>query len=76
MMSKRKHLPGRFTRNKPLTRGEEEFRVVRIQNKTQEITLIGIFSSLDTARHVANSYKKEGNTMHIHGNSNRVLETV
>ncbi len=75
-MSRRKHSTGGFIRNKPLTAGEEEFRVVSIQNKTKEITLIGIFSSLDTARHVANSYKKEDNTIHIHGDSNRVLETV
>ena len=75
-MSRRKQSKGGFIRNKPLTKGEQEYRVVSINKFTQAITLIGIFSSLTTAEHVAKSYKNNEVRIYIHGEENRVIAQV
>ena len=75
-MNRRRQTKGGFIRNKPLTKGEPEYRVVSVDKKTKEIVLIGIFSGWETAQHVAESYKKAGKDLYIHDDSNRVLDKV
>lgn len=75
-MSKRRHRKGGFIRNKPLTTGEPEYRVVSIDTKTKEIVLVGIFSGWETAQHIAQAYKTTGKDIYIHDDSNRVLDKV
>lgn len=75
-MSRRKQSQGGFIRNKPLTKGKPEYRVVSVDQKTKEIVWIGIFSGWETAQHVAQTYKKEGKDIYIHDNSNRILDKV
>lgn len=75
-MSRRRQNKGGFIRNKPLTEGEPEYRVVSVDQETKSITLIGIFSSWETAQHIAKSYKQDGKDIYLHGESNRVLAKV
>ena len=75
-MNKKKERRGGLIRKKPLTESEEKNRVISIAQETGAITLIGIFNSLETATHVANSYKQKENTIYIHGDANRILAKV
>lgn len=75
-MSKRRHRKGGFTRNKPLTTGELEYRVLCIDQNTGTIRLIGTYKSLEMAKQIATSHKTSTNDIYVHGKDNRVLARV
>ena len=75
-MGKRKRLRGGLIRKPQLTTSEEEYRVFSVDRKTDEITMLGIYSSFDEAEREASKLKKTGIDIYLHGDSNRVLAKV
>ena len=75
-MGRRKQRTGGFIRNKPLTTGELEYRVLCIDQNTGTIRLIGTYKSLEIAKQIATSHKTSTNDVYVHGNDNRVLARV
>ena len=75
-MAKKKRLQGGLIRKKRLTTDSGEYRVLSVDCKTNEITMLGSYSSLTEAQTEAKKFKKEGIDIYLHGDSNRVLAKV
>ena len=75
-MGKKKRLQGGLIRKKQLTTGPEEYRVLSVDCKTNEITMLGTYPSLMDAKEEAKKFKKTGVDIYLHGDSNRVLAKV
>lgn len=63
-------------RKKPLTPSTEEFRVLSIDRATQQIALLGQYTSLDKAKELAHQTKEDGLDIYIQGEHNRVVYRV
>ena len=63
-------------RNKPLTNSTEEFRVLRVNPSTSAISVLGITSSLEEAKQLADKEKAQGVDIYVQGAENRVLYRV
>ena len=75
-MGKRKRLKGRLIRKKGLTSSEAEYRVLSVNSKTDEVTMLGVYSSYAEAYQEAQKHKRDGLDIYLHGDSNRVLAKV
>jgi len=75
-MGKRKRFKGGLVRKSQLTTSEKEYRVFSVDCKTDEITMLGTYSSFDEAEQEALKLKKVGIDIYLHGDSNRVLAKV
>ena len=75
-MGKRKRLQGRLIRKKGLTTSEVEYRVLSVNSKTDEVTMLGVYSSYEEAYKEAEAQKQAGIDVYIHGDENRVLAKV
>ena len=75
-MGKRKRLKGRLFRKSQLTTVEKEYRVFSVDSKTNEIIMLGTYSSFDVAQQEAFKLKKAGIDIYLHGDSNRVIAKV
>ena len=75
-MGKRKRLKGRLFRKSQLTTIEKEYRVFSVDSKTNEIIMLGSYSSFDDAEREALKLKKAGIDIYLHGDSNRVIAKV
>lgn len=75
-MGKRKRLQGRLIRKKGLTTSAEEYRVFSVHSETNEITMLGTYSSYDEAYTEGQKWKRKGIEIYLHGDSNRVLAKV
>jgi len=63
-------------RKKSLTTSSEEYRVLGVNTETQEIFLVGQFSSLEEAKISANALKTKTLDTYVHGKHNRILYRV
>ena len=63
-------------RNKPLTNSTEEFRVLCVNPSTSAISVLGITSSLEEAKQLADKEKAQGVDIYVQGEENRVLYRV
>jgi len=63
-------------RKKPLTAPFEEYRVLGVNTETQEIFLVGQFTSLEEAKESANALKTNILDTYVHGKHNRILYRV
>ena len=63
-------------RNKPLTNSTEEFRVLCVNSSTSAISVLGITSSLEEAKQLADKEKAQGVDIYVQGAENRVLYRV
>ena len=75
-MGKKKRLQGGLIRKKQLTTSSEEYRVLSVDCKTNEIIMLGTYPSLMDAKEEAKKFKKVGVDIYLHGDSNRVLAKV
>ena len=75
-MGKRKRLQGRLIRKKGLTTSEAEYRVLSVNSKTDEVTMLGAYSSYEEAYEEAQAHKQDDLDIYIHGDANRVLAKV
>ena len=75
-MGKRKRLKGRLVRKKGLTSNEAEYRVLSVNSKTDEVTMLGVYPSYAEAYQEAQKHKQDGLDIYLHGDSNRVLAKV
>ena len=75
-MGRRKRIQGGLIRKKHLTTDSEEYRVLSVDCKTNEITMLGSYPSLMKAKEEAKKFKKAGVDIYLHGDSNRVLAKV
>ena len=63
-------------RKKSLTTSSEEYRVLGVNTETQEIFLVGQFSSLEEAKASANALKTKTLDTYVHVKHNRFLYRV
>ena len=75
-MGKRKRLKGGLIRKSQLTTPEKEYRVFSVDRKTDEIIMLGTYSSFDDAQQEALKLKRVGVDIYLHGDSNRVIAKV
>lgn len=75
-MGKKKRIRGGLIRKQPLTEEFKEYRVLSVDQETDEITMLGIYPSFDQAAQAAQQFKKNGLDIYLHGDSNRVLAKV
>ena len=75
-MGKRKRIRGGLIRKAQLTTLEKEYRVFSVDRKTNEIIMLGSYSSFDDAEREALKLKKAGIDIYLHGDSNRVIAKV
>ena len=75
-MGKRKRLKGRLIQKSQLPTVDKEYRVFSVDRKTDEIIMLGTYSSLDDAQQEALKLKRAGVDIYLHGDSNRVIAKV
>ena len=63
-------------RNKPLTSSTGEFRVLCVNQSTSAISVLGITSSLEEAKKLADIEMAQGVDIYVQGEENRVLYRV
>ena len=65
-----------MVRKKGLTSNEAEYRVLSVNSKTDEVTMLGVYPSYAEAYQEAQKHKQDGLDIYLHGDSNRVLAKV
>lgn len=75
-MGKRKKIKGGLIRKQGLTSNLETYKVFSVNQKSNEILMLGTYPSLGLAEDAAKSNKEKGFDVYLLGTSNRVLAKV